>query len=72
MNAPCYQCPKRKSKCHDSCSEYLEYRQSIDGINQARKSDVRMMDLLYDRTKRIRKETYTIVKENSGYRNREG
>jgi hypothetical protein len=62
MNAPCYQCQRRQGSCHDSCSDYLEYRQTINGINSARKSDVRMVDMIYDRNQRIRKDRYNIVK----------
>ena len=29
-NCPCYQCPKRKPSCHDSCEDYKNWKLDLD------------------------------------------
>lgn len=33
--APCYQCPDRQLGCHGTCEKYLEYKRTMQEIDDA-------------------------------------
>lgn len=33
--APCYQCPDRQLDCHSTCEKYLEYKRTMQEIDDA-------------------------------------
>ena len=50
MKVPCFECDRRKPKCHSTCKEYKEYREYLDGIQEKRQKENRYAD--YIRTRR--------------------
>ena len=35
-NVPCYKCEKRRPACHDSCKEYIQFKQDNQKITDAK------------------------------------
>lgn len=48
LNSPCKDCPFRAMSCHDTCSEYLEYKKTRENIYK-RRVDESVADPMYNK-----------------------
>lgn len=39
ITSPCHNCEKRHPACHDSCSEFAQYRKRLQAIKDAQYAD---------------------------------
>lgn len=49
MQGPCKNCKMRTINCHSTCSDYKNYRNKMDAINEVKRIEWEFMDYSFDR-----------------------
>ena len=49
MRGPCKNCEMRAINCHSTCSDYVDYKNKLDAINEVKRREWEVMDYSFDR-----------------------
>lgn len=55
ISSPCKDCIKREVGCHSRCTDYIEYRKSLEDIRKTKQEERRFMSYHIDVVEKMRR-----------------